>query len=369
VKLVPTRLGLQQRMLPFYRVPFFEELALSCEGGLGVYAGTPRPEEAVEVRTELEQARFTLARNYHIFRGPLYTCWQSNILDWLDTWQPEVLIVEANPRYLHTPAALRWMKARQRPVIGWGLGTPNRGGFWNVLKERQQHRFLDRFDAMIAYSQQGAEEYQDSGFPREKIFVAPNAVSHRPQGVCPKRTEDYPDGRGRLLFVGRLQARKRVDLLIRACASLPGELQPDLWIVGDGPERRDLEALADSKFPGTKFFGTQIGSRLDELFTKADLFVLPGTGGLAIQQAMSFGLPVIAAEADGTQNDLVSADNGWRLPQGELSALGRILKEALTDVSGLRKKGKESFRIVQNEINLENMVRIFGAVVKSVMEN
>ena len=40
-------------------------------------------------------------------------------------------------------------------------------------------------------------------------------------------------------------------------------------------------------------------------FAGADLFVLPGTGGLAVQEAMSYALPVIVAKGDGTQEDLV----------------------------------------------------------------
>jgi glycosyltransferase involved in cell wall biosynthesis len=47
-----------------------------------------------------------------------------------------------------------------------------------------------------------------------------------------------------VLYVGRLQARKRLDDLIRACAALRS-LQPKLVIVGDGPERRTLNRWRD----------------------------------------------------------------------------------------------------------------------------
>ncbi len=42
------RLGLQQRVLPDYRVPFFDTLAANCEGGFSLFAGQPRPEEAIK---------------------------------------------------------------------------------------------------------------------------------------------------------------------------------------------------------------------------------------------------------------------------------------------------------------------------------
>jgi glycosyltransferase involved in cell wall biosynthesis len=98
---------------------------------------------------------------------------------------------------------------------------------------------------------------------------------------------------------------------------------------------------------------------LQSYFAAADLFVLPGTGGLAIQEAMAFALPVIVAEGDGTQNDLVRPENGWLVPSDDLAALKEALHSALADVQRLRRKGAESYRIVADEINLERMVAIF----------
>ena len=105
-----------------------------------------------------------------------------------------------------------------------------------------------------------------------------------------------------------------------------------------------------------------------EQFINADLFVLPGTGGLAIQQAMSYGLPVIAAEADGTQQDLVRPENGWQIPPNDVKSLTDTLKAALSDIKELRKKGQQSYRIVSDEINLEQMVAVFiKALNRSVL--
>ncbi|MDH3944877.1 MAG: glycosyltransferase, partial [Anaerolineae bacterium] len=167
-----------------------------------------------------------------------------------------------------------------------------------------------------------------------------------------------------VLFVGRLQGRKRLDNLLRACAGLPEGLQPRLLIVGDGPEKQALEALAQDVYPQAEFAGTQHGEALEAYFRKADLFVLPGTGGLAIQEAMAQGLPVMVAEGDGTQSDLVRRENGWLLPPGDLEALMRMLGEALGDAGRLRKMGVESYRIAQEEINIASMVEIFVKVLQ-----
>ncbi len=363
---IPLRLGLQQRVLPSYRVPFFEALAGACRDGLSVFAGEPRPQEMIETSRQLKQAVHFRARNRHLFSGSFYLCWQSGILGWLHSWQPQALVVEANPRYLRTPAAVHWMHARRRPVIGWGLGVPAAPGGFAGLRQAARRAFLGQFDTLLVYSRRGLEQYAASGFDPRRIFIAPNAAVARP--AMPPMEKGLPTGSPVLLFVGRLQTRKRVDLLLRACAVLPPELQPHLRLVGDGPAREELETLARQVYPAAQFFGGVYGPDLDGLFQQADLFVLPGTGGLAVQQAMSFGLPVMVAEGDGTQSDLVRPENGWSLAAGSLESLTLGLRDALADIPRLRRMGRASYRIVAEEVKIERMVDAFGRAIQCAMD-
>ncbi len=361
-RVFPGRLAVQQRVLPAYRAEFFDLLAQACQDGLSLCAGLPRPEEGI-TSGRVQLAKFTPAPNLHLLGGAFYFCYHRGLIDWLSGWNPDVLIVEANPRYLATGRAVRWMHQRGRKVIGWGLGAPALTGTLASLRRERRMAFLRQFDALITYSRRGAEEYAALGFPRRKISVAPNAVARRPQSVPAGR----PAGPTRplsVLFVGRLQARKRVDLLLRACAAM-GERKPQLVIVGDGPERGGLEDLARQVYPSAEFTGEKRGEELKACFEKADLFVLPGTGGLAVQEAMSHGLPVIVAKGDGTQDDLVRAENGWQIPAEDDEALVAALRLALSDGRRLRQMGKESFRIVSEEINLEKMVEVFVQALES----
>jgi glycosyltransferase involved in cell wall biosynthesis len=362
---INTRIGLQQRVLPAYRASLFDALAAAAGGELSVFAGAARPQESIETG-RLQTASLTPARNLHLLGGRFYLCYQAGLIDWLEQWQPEVLIAEANPRYLRTPAAIRWMHARHRPVIGWGLGAPAVTGALSGLRSAERSRFLQQFDAMLTYSRQGASEYAAAGFPAERIFVAPNAAAPRPSHAMPDRGADFGADGPAVLFVGRLQERKRVDNLLKACAALPAGQRPQVWIVGDGPDRTRLEALASQVYPQAHFFGARHGAELAPLFAAADLFVLPGTGGLAVQQAMAYGLPVMAAEADGTQTDLVRPENGWTLPPGDLAGLTAALADALANPVRLRQMGAASFRIVSEEINLEHMVEVFAQAIAAV---
>lgn len=144
------------------------------------------------------------------------------------------------------------------------------------------------------------------------------------------------------------------------------ESQPRLLIVGDGPERDSLQTLASEAYPSAEFIGAKHGAELKPYFEQADLFVLPGTGGLAVQEAMSYGLPVIVAKGDGTQDDLVREMNGWQIEPENYSALVSAMKNALSDTARLREMGKESFRIVSEEINIQKMAEIFIRALNSL---
>lgn len=370
----PGRAALQQRVLPAYRAIFFDALASACQGGLSVFAGQVPTAENISTTDHLQVAHFVPARNHHFMsiNSPFYQCWQDGFLDWLQEWQPDVLVVEANARYPTTHRAIRWMHVHHRPVIGWGLGAPplEQGSFisqWLARLRRRQRLVLIRsLDGLIAYSRRGAEEYHQLGFPRERIFIASNAVTPRPTNLPPERPPEF-QGPPVILFVGRLQERKRVDILLRACAALPSQLQPRLLVVGDGPARQQFQDLAQQIYPQAEFLGALHGSELEPYFNQADLFVLPGTGGLAVQQAMAHALPVIVAQGDGTQDDLVRPENGWTIPPDDPDALTASLQVALADPALLRKMGASSYRIVSEEINIEAMVAVFVRAMESAM--
>jgi glycosyltransferase involved in cell wall biosynthesis len=360
----PGRVGLQQRVLPHYRVPFFDHLSSFSLGGLNVFAGQPRDREAIQAATSLGSALYTPARNLHLLWGKYYLCYQRGLVEWLRDWNPDVLVMEANPRYLSNRGAISWMHRKGRSVIGWGLGASQTEGFFSGSRRWLRNRHLFSYDAIIAYSSVGAEQYAEAGVHPGRIHVAINSVTLPPTSF-PER-ESFKDRPPRLLFVGRLQERKRVDLLLKACALM--EQEPECCIVGDGPERSALERSSQEIYPQAKFKGAKQGEALDSLFEQADLFVLPGTGGLAVQEALAHGLPAIVAEGDGTQRDLVNEDNGWLVQPGNLDDLSKALRQALSDPEGLLRKGEASYQIALHRANIDAMAKVFITVMNGLSQ-
>ncbi len=363
----PGKLGIVQRVIPEYRKEFFDLLAESCEGGLSLFAGDVPPQESITPISGLQNATYVRSRNFHFLqtRSEFYVLWQSGLIDWLEKWNPDVLIIEANPRYISSYGAIKWMHARGRSVLGWGLGAPLpeksnsvTGRIASRARISLRQMLNNQLDGYIAYSHKGANEYRQLSSTKKPVYVASNSVARQPQAPAIIRPGEFK-GSPVVLYVGRIQKRKKLDNLLRAASILPRDLEPTIWIVGDGPEKPELEEYASSIYTKTKFFGMKKGDELAEIFRQADLFVLPGTGGLAVQEAMSFALPVIVAEGDGTQGDLVRNDNGWVIPSDDVAALSEALQSALSNPGRLREMGNRSFYIVKSEINIEKMVESF----------
>ncbi|MDT8878306.1 glycosyltransferase [Halomonas saccharevitans] len=134
-----------------------------------------------------------------------------------------------------------------------------------------------------------------------------------------------------LLAVGRLSDAKDYPNLLRAFARLEAcPMVPQLVIVGDGPLRHDLEALADSH--GIKDRVRFLGVRHDvpELMSACDLFVLSSAWegfGLVVAEAMSCRRPVVATDCGGVREVVGSA--GFLVPPKDSAALGEAIERAL----------------------------------------
>jgi glycosyltransferase involved in cell wall biosynthesis len=127
-----------------------------------------------------------------------------------------------------------------------------------------------------------------------------------------------------LLFVGRLAAIKDLGTLIHAVAlAAPAHPKLLLWIVGDGPVRASLEALAAQLniSDRVEFFGQRLDTA--HFFAAADAFVMSSVSEglpMSLLQAMSLGLPAIATDVGGMAEVLRLAGCGLLAPVGDAPA-------------------------------------------------
>jgi 1,2-diacylglycerol 3-alpha-glucosyltransferase len=119
-----------------------------------------------------------------------------------------------------------------------------------------------------------------------------------------------------VLFAGRLAEEKHVDVLIKAVADTPADLNVHLEIVGGGEVRPSLEALVErlGLQDRVKFLGLASDDELREAYIRADLFCMPGTAelqSLVTLEAMSASTPVLLADAMALPHLVRDGENGY----------------------------------------------------------
>jgi glycosyltransferase involved in cell wall biosynthesis len=151
-----------------------------------------------------------------------------------------------------------------------------------------------------------------------------------------------------VLFVGRLDAEKNIDQLLRALTPLP-HVRADL--VGDGTRRHDLQTLAAELgiTDRVTFHGFVPDAELVRRYAEADVFCMPGTAelqSLATMEAMAAGLPVIAADALALPHLVHHGANGYLFEPGAITSISRWIADLAADPGARVRMGAESRAIV-----------------------
>ena len=154
-----------------------------------------------------------------------------------------------------------------------------------------------------------------------------------------------------LLHIGRLGYEKRVDIVLRAFASLVDEYpNARLLIVGDGPEAKALKTLADDlRVAGqVHFTGAFPHNNLPDIYQLADLFITASTietQGLVVLEAMASGLPIVGVDALALPELIHPEVNGLLVPPEDETALSKAAVRLLSSADRRREMGCASRRL------------------------
>lgn len=145
-------------------------------------------------------------------------------------------------------------------------------------------------------------------------------------------------------FVGRFAHEKELDVLIKGWREVHRLTGAQLALLGDGPVRRRLVALADGA-PWVRFLPYERDrERLADFLAAIDLFVAPSsneTFGLAPLEALASGTPVLAADRGGTSEQVAASGAGTRFVSGESRSLAEEAVRVLrSDLTALGAKGR-----------------------------
>jgi glycosyltransferase involved in cell wall biosynthesis len=180
-----------------------------------------------------------------------------------------------------------------------------------------------------------------------------------------------PENVFRIGFVGRLEAVKNSLALLNAFIELHDSGTPcELWIVGDGSERVELERrVGEMKLAHkVRFFGYQVDPA--SFVRQCHVYVQPSLSegfGLALVEAMGCGVPVIATAVGGAPEIISHGKNGWLLPQASSEAIFITLKGAWAlGPKELREIGLRARESVESRFEPINYIERIEALYRQI---
>jgi glycosyltransferase involved in cell wall biosynthesis len=281
----------------------------------------------------------------------------------------ELRRAERDVTVIHEPNPLAivsdWMAAQNGPLVVWFHSEVLRPRWkYRLLYRPFLRRVLARADRIVVSSPRLAEHAVELQDYREKCVVIPfgidtgrltrtPAIDERVASI--ERAHPGP----RVLFVGRLVPYKGVDVLLEAMRSV----QATALIVGDGPLRQTLEAMAErlGLSARVRFVGHVEDEEVVAHMHACDLFVLPSvtraeTFGVVQLEAMACGKPVVSTNLPtGVPWVNRHEETGLVVGPGDATALAGALNRLIADPALRARLGTRARQRVEETFTVERM--------------
>lgn len=302
------RVALVTNSIPHYRVPLYNLLAQRFEFTV-FHSG-----EIVRGNCEFSQVRL---RCYEL--GP-FNIQPGLLFSGLKRFDSIIYMCD-----------IRWLLSI---IVFYCLRRKVRSIWWGAWKTG--HLFTDRIRLLLLKGSASNIYYCDnhlsSFFEMRKKnidqFVANNTVYV--ENHSDTSAKSY--GKNRIISVGSLNQRKRLDLIITAIYKMKLQgLQYFLDLVGSGPQKELLIGMVDGLGLSDNItFHGQITDehRLMELYSNSFVSVSLGQAGLSVLQSMAYGVPFVTFEnaiSGGEKTNIINGYNGLLLPSGELNDFSEVL--------------------------------------------
>jgi glycosyltransferase involved in cell wall biosynthesis len=369
----PIRVSLVQPALPAYRVPVFRELAARQGIDLTLrYSEQPDLANATPEGFRAEPVRQTTLR----VRGQSLII-VPELLSLATPKRSDVLLAPWNTRSILLGPALSRARKKGVGTVVWGHGFSKRE---SPKRLALRDRTGCRADAVVFYNRSAADAFRERnpGYLEGGggVFVAINSLDQtaiqtaradwlgRPEDLAAFRAEhalpEAGSGRPVAIFVSRLMAENRVDLLLEATAKID-----DLTtvIIGKGPDLDRLRSIADGlgiadrvRFPGAIYGEPAIAP----WFLSAQVFVYPVNIGLSAMHALGYGLPVVTGDDIASHNPEIEAVehavNAMLYKDGDVDAMADAIRSVTGDPERHRAMSEAARATVLERFNIPKMV-------------
>lgn len=303
-----------------YREPVLREL---CQHLAADYQIEMMADEEAEIPAlnTIPMSEFTpglceFRRLKNIWLGPWL--WQIGLLSGIIRGKSDTIIFLGQFNFLSTWIAVLLARLMGKKTYYWSHGVYGNEG---VLKRLIRVSFYKLADGMLLYGNHSRKLLIDYGMCADRLHVIYNSLDYNLQKslreqkqesrVSEVRREIFGSNTPYIIFVGRLTAVKRLDLLLSALADMNHNFESNMrcLIVGDGPDRQVLELQVETGgLEGmVHFYGAcHDEETLSDLIYSADVCVAPGNVGLTAMHSLVYGTPVVTHD-----------EKCWQMPEFE----------------------------------------------------
>jgi glycosyltransferase involved in cell wall biosynthesis len=254
----------------------------------------------------------------------------------------------------------------QHPFFVWGEALERRQP-WDprrIVRDTMYRRLVANASGAFAVGALAGADFSSLGIPVERIHPA---LYPGPAG--PSRRQD--PSRERIVYCGRLLARKGVDLLARALINRSQKTEGvTLDLLGAGEERKALHEMIAGSGVRLIDHGEVSSAMVREILSQASALVLPSREregwGFVVNEAIAAGMPVVVSDLVGAQELVVADRTGFVFRSGNVDDL----EEAIARTLALADRGEEvrrSTAIVHAALNPERFAHYFMSAAESVL--
>jgi len=368
-----------QRVLPHYRIPFFERLSqVLAENNIEllVFYGQHR-ENTVPKSVDVDRPWAVKIHNYYLFSKSKEVIWQPCLLKALNA---DLVIIEQANRLLINYLFLLTRKLIKPKIALWGHGKNFQSVNPNGFLETWKKWLSKQVDWWFAYTQASADLVKSIGFPANKITITQNAICTESLQTARKTiTKEQSDSLKNQLgintvnvaiFCGGMYEQKKMCFLIDACKNIREKVNDfHMIFIGAGPEA-ELVANFSAENNWVHYVGEKHNVDVVPYFAISKLMLMPGLVGLSVVDSFALEVPIVSTDIPIHSPEFSYLEDGVNAKKAIYN-----LQEYSEEVSTLLNDDEalhilvEGCRISGLKYQLKHMLTLFTQSISYVLED
>ena len=287
--------------------------------------------------------------------------------------RPSAIVTEGGQNTINNVAVWLYCKLFGTPYIQWDLGKGYQDFGQSIARKIYMvfYKSIAKSASLIyGYNSMSQAYFEGLGIQSSKIRVLNNTSDTRTlKKVISSASSELPEdlaavnhpNKKYIIFVGSLLPTKNIESFADIMIRLKGRYA--LLIVGSGEAEYTLKLQHLFRDIDCVFLGYKKPEELLPYYKVSSFSILPGLGGLSINQAMAYGVPVLCTHADGAEGDVVRNDETGYIYRNVDDAVNYILSK--TDDDWVR-MGENAQRLMFGDFSIEKECERFISGIKEV---